>query len=425
MPWTPFDLVGMWFRGLLSIAILAGGLFFARKWYEDTHVTVSDTVAVGNDRPAEPGKNRDPARADAATPAPREFRFHPGWNSETGELAAALILLTWGLAGGPIQKLASRLWLKPGIDEPTTERGGEVHRLRRPDGSELHVEVYGPPNAPPIVMTHGWGANATEWYYEKKRLAGRFRLIVWDLPGLGLSKGPDNNDYSLEKFAGDLNAVLALAGDRRAVLLGHSIGGMTILTFCRVFSEAMVSRVAGLVLVHTTYTNPVRTTEMAAIKTALEKPLLVPLLHVTIGLWPLVWVMNYLSYLNGSVHQSTSTSAFTGTETRGQLDFAAKFLPHDRPDVLARGMFGMLHYDATATLATIAVPTLVIAADRDVTTKPEASQTMARDIPGAKLVTLSPGRHMGLVEQNERFDEVVSEFAGACLGLHTAGSTSG
>ena len=309
--------------------------------------------------------------------------------------------------------------LKAGDDEPTTERGGaEVQRLKRPDGTELHVEIYGPPDAPPIVMTHGWGANATEWYYQKKRLARHFRLITWDLPGLGRSKGPDNHDYSLEKLANDLHAVLGLAGGRPAVLLGHSIGGMTILTYCQLFRESLGAQVAGLVLVHTTYTNPVRTTEHAALKTALE-PVLVPLLHLTIGLWPLVWAMNYLSYLNGSVHRSTAKSAFTGTETRGQLDFAAQFLPHDRPDVLARGMFGMLAYDATATLATINVPTLVIAADKDVTTKPEASDRMARDIPGARLVTLSPGRHMGLIEQNETFDTAVSEFAGARLGTHT------
>ena len=96
-----------------------------------------------------------------------------------------------------------------GDEDPKSDRGGEVQRLRRPDGSELQVECYGPPDAPPIVLTHGWGVNSTEWYYVKKHLADRFRLIVWDLPGLGLSKKPDNNDFRLEKLAADLDAVLA------------------------------------------------------------------------------------------------------------------------------------------------------------------------------------------------------------------------
>jgi hypothetical protein len=43
-------------------------------------------------------------------------------------------------------------------------------------------------DAPPIILTHGWSANSTEWDYLKKELADDFRLIVWDLPGLGLSK---------------------------------------------------------------------------------------------------------------------------------------------------------------------------------------------------------------------------------------------
>ncbi len=270
------------------------------------------------------------------------FSWEPGANRETAELLTGLALLTLALAGRPLTQGVMMLLLRKGTDDPKPTRDGSVQRLRRPDGSELQVESYGPPDAPPIVLTHGWGANATEWYYEKKHLAGRFRLVVWDEPGLGLSRKPDNNDYSLEKLARDLDAVLALCGDRPAVLLGHSIGGMITLTFCRLFPEALGTRVAGLVLVHTTPTNPVRTTKGAAIYTALEKPVLVPLLRLTIALWPLVWVMNWLSYLNGSAHRSTHRESFAGTETRGQLDFAARFMPHGRPDVLARGMFGML-----------------------------------------------------------------------------------
>ena len=118
-------------------------------------------------------------------------------------LAGGLALIGLSLGGG---SFAYPLMRKRGTDEPRAERGGRVERLKRPDGSELHVEIYGPADGPTIVLTHGWGANATEWYYLKKHLGDRFRLIVWDLPGLGLSKRPDNNDYSLEKMARDLDA---------------------------------------------------------------------------------------------------------------------------------------------------------------------------------------------------------------------------
>jgi pimeloyl-ACP methyl ester carboxylesterase len=415
MPLMPFQALGIWLRGLLAVAILAGGAGLAYAWYRDAYVWVPDRVQVVGDSPA-PGQP-GPALVGAETVATghREFRFHPGFNVPTAELLGALALLTWGLAGGLIARGLARLRLPEGKDDPRrTREGAEVRRIERPDGTELHVELYGPPDAPPIVLTHGWGADATEWYYEKKRLAGRFRLITWDLAGLGLSKKPDDNDFSLEKMARDLDAVLELAGGRPAVLLGHSIGGMILLTYCRLFPAALATRVAGLVLVHTTYTDPIRTTEGAWWKTKLEGPVLVPALTVMIGLWPLVWLMNWLSYLNGSFHRSTHKQSFAGTETRGQLDFAAGFLPRARPDVLARGMFGMMDFDEAATLPTIVVPTLVVAADLDITCKPEASETIALGVPGASIVTLSPARHMGVIERNEEFDAAVAEFADAC-----------
>ena len=58
-------------------------------------------------------------------------------------------------------------------------------RLRRPDGSELQIEFYGPEDGPPIILTHGWGLDSREWNYLKRDLSGVFRLIVWDEPGLG------------------------------------------------------------------------------------------------------------------------------------------------------------------------------------------------------------------------------------------------
>jgi pimeloyl-ACP methyl ester carboxylesterase len=304
--------------------------------------------------------------------------------------------------------------------DPEEDRAGDVHTVRRPDGSEIRIECYGPADALLIVWTHGWGTDSTEWFYQKRYLTDRFRMIVWDLPGLGLSKKPDNNDYRLEKLAADLDTVLASAGDRPALVVGHSIGGMIALTYCKNFPEMLKARVAGLVLVHTSYTNPVRTTRMAGLYSAIEKPVLIPLLYVTIALWPLVWAMNWLSYFNGSMHRSTHKSSFSGHETRGQLDFGARFGPHGRPDVLARGMLGMIAYDAAAVLGAIDVPTLVVVGDEDTMTTPEAGEFIARHIPGAELVTLAPARHMGFLEHHGRFDRIVAEFAASCRSIPAA-----
>ena len=166
-----------------------------------------------------------------------------------------------------------------------------------------------------------------------------------------------------------------------------------------------------IALVQTTYTNPVRTTKMAGLLTALERPIIVPLLHLTIWLSPLLWLSNWMSYLNGSALLSTKSSGFAGTETLEELNFVARFQLQASPAVMARGMFGMLRYDATASLKDINVPALILAGDRDPVCTPEASERMQRDIPGAQLTKLVPARHMGLIEHHTHFAEILRKFA--------------
>jgi pimeloyl-ACP methyl ester carboxylesterase len=76
-------------------------------------------------------------------------------------------------------------------------------------------------------------------------------------------------------------------------------------------------------------------------------------------------------------------------------------------------MLGMMRYDATKTLAAISVPTLVVAGDRDSTTKPEASERIRTSVPGARLITLTPAKHLGLIEHHERYAQAVRGFAHA------------
>lgn len=371
----PFNLLFVWLAGLLSLALFGGGVYLVWGWYEER--LIGDRYL---------------------------------W---TG---TALIALTF--LGGPLVRLL--LPLRRGEDEPEATHAPRAQRIARPDGTEIHMEAYGPPDAPVIVLTHGWGLNSAEWYYAKRHLTERFRLIVWDLPGLGRSRHPQNKDYRLEKMARDLEAVVQQTGDQPVVLLGHSIGGMITLTFCRLFPEQLGRKVAGLILTHTTYTNPVETSKGAPLLRVLQKPLLEPLCHLMIVLSPLVRLMNWLSYLNGTMHLNTHFTHFGGSETRGQLDFVTRFSLQASPSVTARGMLAMLRWDATDTLPTITIPTLVVAANRDKATLPEASQRIHEAMPNAQILDLVPAGHVGLIEQNEQWSEAVGTFSTACLGAHRA-----
>lgn len=393
----PTSIIPIWFSGLMSLGIISGAVYLLREWYRTAWV---------QDTPLD------------------KMIFSPdiGLNAPTALLVGGLLLFVWAVAGSLLVQLFMRLTSRtPLKDQPTRERAGRIQRLRRPDGTELQIEHYGLESGPALIFTHGWGTDSTAWYFLKRQLSDRFHIIVWDLPGLGESTRSHTKDYSLERFADDLNAVISLADGQPVVLVGHSIGGMTTLTFCRLFPEALGTRVAGLVLVHTTYTNPVRTTTLARLNTILERPVIVPLLHLTIWLSPLVRVMNWLGYVNGSSHMLSKLSGFAATTTWQQVDFMSRYSLYPSPAVLARGMLGMLRYDASATLKTIDVPTLVVAANQDPVCKPEASEHISQDIPTAEITPLAPAKHMGFMEHNQRFAALVGDFAGACLRAAPSG----
>ncbi len=393
---SPFSIL---FRGVLAVAVLGSGVYALSRWHD---ALPTERVVVDPRSPDGPGE-----RQVLTGFAERVAAWRPGFDRPTALLAGGLGALLWGVGG---RLVTPRIWLRSGDDEPRSERPGQSQQIRRPDGTVLHVEVCGPADGPPVVLTHGWGADATAWYYLRKELAVRHRVIAWDLAGLGLSTPPDDCDFSLDKMAGDLGAVLELAGGRPAVLVGHSIGGMATLTFARRHPEALGPRVAGLVLVHTTYTNPLYTKVPTWLLPALQKPLLEPLCWVVVALAPLVRLSAWLGYVNGSTHWSMHRKMFAGTETRGQLDFVARYSVKASPAVIARGTLGMFRYDATAVLPALRVPVLVVAADGDTTTVPEASQRIAAAVPGAELVTLAPARHMGLIERHAEFSAAVVRF---------------
>jgi len=142
----------------------------------------------------------------------------------------------------------------------------------------------------------------------------------------------------------------------------------------------------------------------------------VPLLHLTIWLSPLVWLMNWLSYLNGSSHRTTNWTSFSGQETRGQLDFAAKFTAKQSPAVLAKGILAMLAWDETATLKGIQIPTLIIASSHDKLTVPAASRHMVAVRPNAELVEVAPAGHPGFLERSTSYDSAIAAFVEKCGG---------
>jgi pimeloyl-ACP methyl ester carboxylesterase len=357
----------------LSLAILGAAVYLLWSWHAGYWVL--DAYGVGHQR-------------------------HEPWR-----LWTALALLAWSMLGRPI---VTPLLAKADTS-PTRPERGDHQMITSPTGSTLYVEVHGPADAPPVILTHGWGLDSTIWYYLRRRLSQHYRVIVWDLPGLGRSRAASGRAIDLSHFALDLKAVLRLTGGKPTVLVGHSIGGMTVQTLVRDHPEVLDGAVAGLVLVNTTYTNPLRTMVLSGLAQALRWPLLEPLFRLTIWLQPLAWLSAWQSYLSGSAHIANRIG-FASQVTRSQLEHNTLLATRNPPGALARGNLAMFRWDADGALQAITVPTLILAGDSDLVTKCEASSTLARATPGGRLEVISDANHMGFLERSEVYNAEIERF---------------
>jgi pimeloyl-ACP methyl ester carboxylesterase len=194
------------------------------------------------------------------------------------------------------------------------------------------------------------------------------------------------------------------------LLVGHSIGGMTIQTLLRDYPVVQGQAVAGVVLINTTYTNPLQTIVLSPLLRLLRWPMIEPIMWLQILLKPLAWLMSWQSYLSGSMHL-TARVGFGACVTRSQLQHTAWLMTTNSPSVQARGDLAMFRWDATEALPGISVPTLVMAGEADIVTKPDAGRRIAAAVPHASLKTFEHVNHMGFLERSQAYNSAILEFA--------------
>jgi pimeloyl-ACP methyl ester carboxylesterase len=132
---------------------------------------------------------------------------------------------------------------------------GRVVPVRSKDGIRLHTEVFGPEDGYPIVLAHGITCALRVWAYQIADLANDYRVIAFDHRGHGRSAVPPRRSrYSLDILAADLDAVLeaTLAAGERAVLAGHSMGGIAITTWAERYPDRVPQRADAVALINTT-----------------------------------------------------------------------------------------------------------------------------------------------------------------------------
>lgn len=118
---------------------------------------------------------------------------------------------------------------------------GEYDSFTASDGQVVPVYVLG--DGPPLVLVHGVGCSHRDWIPVARRLARRHCVLAWDARGHGNCR-PVLGSITLARLASDLAEMLDHFGLQRSVLVGHSMGALTLMQYLHSYGTQRVAAVA-------------------------------------------------------------------------------------------------------------------------------------------------------------------------------------
>ncbi|MDO9379534.1 MAG: alpha/beta hydrolase [Nocardioidaceae bacterium] len=287
---------------------------------------------------------------------------------------------------------------------------GSLHatpiRVMADDGVSLNVEVDevdddARDGAPTVVFVHGWVLDLNCWHYQRAALRGHHRLVLYDQRSHGNSGRSDREHATLEQLGDDLRAVLdAVAPSGPVVLVGHSMGGMSVMAFAKKYPDVVRERVSGVVLMGTSAGELVGGGRSFLSRT---QPVLVN------GLSKLTFLVDQARKVNSYAltkrfavgphtpekYADMTDEMISGAPTHLFWDFYPNFTSLDLFDAL-----GVLKGDTT----------LVIGATHDQLTVYKHSRRLAEEIQGSELVTIEGAGHMMMLEAHELVNEALIEL---------------
>lgn len=275
------------------------------------------------------------------------------------------------------------------------------------DGVELHVEVDEPHPAAKwreltVVFVHGYALNQDCFHYQRLALRGTARLVFYDQRSHGRSGRGTPESSTMAQLAADLEAVLAAvvpAGP--VVLVGHSMGGMTILELARQSRELFGDRVVGVALISTS------AGEMSDVTLGL--PSFAARTLRTLAPTVIQLGRRTTQLLERSRHFSsdlallvTKVYAFADEVPVEVVDFSLEMINATPLDVLADFLPALGDHDVFDALDVLnGTETLVLVGAQDLLTPAEHSRMLVKAIPGAELEVLDPGGHLVMLERSD------------------------
>jgi 3-oxoadipate enol-lactonase len=247
------------------------------------------------------------------------------------------------------------------------------------NGTRLYYEIHGA--GPPLLLSHGGGANHVSWWQQLPAFAERYTVITYDHRGFGLS---DDNDQTTMALVDDLEGLIEHLGFDQLILLGQSLGGFAAAGVAsrhpeRIAALVITSSAAGLIPM----APPPGSGSQPTVPTTMPS-----YLDIRAGM-----------IRRGHFPQRNPTLCLLVEEL-------ASF--NHRVDVSVLGGTMQVLHDADPII-TGGFPVLLVANEEDVAVT-EAMRQLHELLPGSELVVVPAADHLVYIEQPEVFNDVVLSF---------------
>lgn len=256
-------------------------------------------------------------------------------------------------------------------------------------GGHLRVRVDGPQDAPALVFSNSLGTTLEMWDAQAAKFARDFRVVRYDARGHGgsvVSPGA----YSFDLLGGDVIAILDALQIERAHFCGISMGGFTGLWL----GVNAASRMSSIAVCNSAA--KIGTAEGWNTRSAMVREKGVTAMKELADSSPSRWF----------------TEAFIQADPQ-TVARAQSWIAGVNPQGYAGCCDALAGADLRDRIASIAVPTLIVAGSADPVTTVVDGQFMQQHIPGAKLVEV-PASHLSNLEAPQAFDAALEQFLRAC-----------
>ncbi|ATL65820.1 alpha/beta fold hydrolase [Nocardia terpenica] len=263
------------------------------------------------------------------------------------------------------------------------------------DGLELSVRVTGAEDASvTVVFVHGFCNSMESFHFQRRDLEKLWgpgvRMVFYDLRGHGRSGAPDTDSCTVPQLGRDLAAVIAqCAPTGRLMLVGHSMGGMSILAAAAQFRALFETRVAALALLSTAAAE----VSEAGVAQLLRNPALDGF-RVAVHAAPALVQVGRVA-ARQVITPILHVSSFHGDVSPTLSRFTTTMIDRTPVATIVKFLKALELHDESAALPTLApIPALVLGGVHDLVIPFRNSRALARQLPDADLVRVTDAAHM-------------------------------